>query len=205
VRPSNCEIRVSEHRSGNGKLRETAIGFESTDQQGFDAKLQKSSCTPDKSRLGANAILAVSMASCVASARSQHIPFFEHIASLSTASGDLIPRPQIQIIGRGAGSEGAVEIKDFSVVAPNARDFREYLEITDLVFRRAGERMKTQGKILGCADKGGYWPAFRTCEEALDLLAKNIESGGLKLGHDAAISVDIAAAELKDNTGSYHF
>lgn len=189
----------------NEELRDVVIGRDPADQPGLDAKLRKADGTPNKSNFGANAILAVSMASCVAAARSRSVPLFEHIASLSATTGDLIPRPEIQIIGGGAHAEGALDIQDLMIVAPGARDFRECLEITDQVFRQAGEKMRGQGKIRGYADEGGYWPDFRNCEEALDLLAQSIESGGLRLGHDAAISLDLAASELVDDSGAYRF
>jgi len=189
----------------NGPLRDSVIGHDPVDQSGLDRRLCNADGTPNKSNLGANAILAISMASCVAAARSQSIPLFEHIASLSATSGDLIPRPEIQIIGGGAHAEGALDIQDLMIVAPNARDFLECLEITEHVFRQVGIKMRAQGKMRGYADEGGYWPAFGTCEDALDLLVESIDSGGLKLGQDAALSLDIAAAELEDDEGNYRF
>ncbi|MEZ5277200.1 MAG: phosphopyruvate hydratase [Opitutaceae bacterium] len=187
------------------ELADAVMGLDPEDQARVDARLCRADGSPDKSRLGANAILGVSMAACVAASRSRGIPLFEHIASLASTSGDILPRPEIQIIGGGAHAPGSLDIQDLMVVAPHARDFRECLEITDRVFRETGRRLKAKGKFCGCADEGGYWPAFASCEEALEFLAVSVASAGLKLGHDVVLSLDIAATELRTEDGGYHF
>lgn len=187
------------------ELADAVLGLDPCDQATLDSRICRLDGRPDKSRLGANAILGVSMATCVAAARSRGIPLFEHIASLSASSGDTIPRPEIQILGGGAHATGTIGIQDLMVVAPRARNFRECLEITDRVFRETGKQLEARGRRRGYADEGGYWPDFETCEEALELLAHSVSAAGLRLGEDAALSLDIAAGELENKDGRYVF
>lgn len=177
------------------------IGHDVRDQAGIDDILIALDGTPDKSRLGANALLAISLAAAQASAAGQGVPLFQVLGS-----GTLLPLPEIQIFGGGAHADWRTDVQDFLVVATGAQSYEESLEITFNVFHAAGDLMKERGARLGVADEGGYWPEFRTNEEALTTLTRAIERAGYTPGHEASISLDIAASDLYDEkTGLYHF
>ena len=159
--------------------------------------------TPNKERLGANAILSVSMAAANAAAAARGEPLF---AWLGHGKGDLLPLPEIQIIGGGAHANWRTDVQDFLLVAPNAQSYAEVMEITHNVFHAAGDIMKQRGKYSGVADEGGYWPEFKTNEEALQALVEAIQAAGYQPGREAAISLDIAASDLFDEaTQTYQF
>jgi enolase len=173
------------------------------DQRGLDEAMIGLDGTPDKSRLGANAILAVSMAAARAAAAARGEPLF---ACLGQGRGDLLPLPEIQIIGGGAHANWRTDVQDFLLVATGARNFAEVMEITHNVYHAAGDLLKRQGKYFGVADEGGYWPEFQTNEEPLQLLVAAIEQAGYQPGRDAAISLDLAASDLFDQKrGIYRF
>ncbi|HTV75585.1 MAG TPA: phosphopyruvate hydratase, partial [Candidatus Baltobacteraceae bacterium] len=165
------------------------------DQPGLDEALIALDGTPNKSRLGANAILPVSMAAAKAAAAARGEPLF---AYLGRNQGTLLPLPEIQMIGGGAHANWRTDVQDFLLIASGARHFAEVMEITHNVYHAAGEILKGRGKFSGVADEGGYWPEFKTNEEALQLLVEAIESAGYQPGRDAAISLDVAASDLFD-------
>ena len=173
------------------------------DQSGTDETMIALDGTPNKERLGANAILSVSMAAANAAAAARGEPLF---AWLGHGKGDLLPLPEIQIIGGGAHANWRTDVQDFLLVAPNARSYGEVMEITHNVFHAAGDIMKRRGQYFGAADEGGYWPEFKTNEEALQLLVEAIKAAGCQPGCEAAISLDIAASDLFDEgTQTYQF
>lgn len=173
------------------------------DQAGLDQAMIALDGTPNKSRLGANALLAVSMAAAQAAAAARGQPLF---ASLGQGRGNLLPLPEIQILGGGAHANWRTDVQDFLLIATGAHSYAEVMEMTHNVYHAAGDLLKEQGKYFGVADEGGYWPEFKTNEEPLQLLVEAIERAGYQPGRDAAISLDIAASDLFDEqTGTYHF
>jgi enolase len=171
------------------------------DQHGLDRAMIALDGTPDKSRLGANAILAVSMAAAQAAAAARHEPLHAYLGS-----GNLLPLPEIQITGGGAHAHWRTDVQDFLLIATGARTYAEVLEITHDVYHAAGDILKKRGSYFGVADEGGYWPAFPSNEDALRLLVDAIEAAGYRPGADAAISLDIAASDLFDEkTATYRF
>lgn len=173
------------------------------DQRGLDETMIALDGTPNKSRLGANAILGVSMAIAQAAATAHHEPLF---AYLGQGQGNLLPLPEIQIFGGGAHANWRTDVQDFLLIATGARNFAEVMEITHNVYHAAGDILKERGKYFGLADEGGYWPEFTTNEEPLQLLAEAIERAGYQPRRDAAISLDIAASDLFDeNRKTYRF
>lgn len=178
-------------------------GHEVFDQSALDQKMIALDGTPNKSRLGANAILGISMAAARAAAAARNEPLF---AYLGQDRGNLLPLPEIQILGGGAHANWRTDIQDFLLIATGARSYAQVMEITYNVYRAAGDILKKRGKYFGVADEGGYWPEFKTNEEALQLLVEAIETAGYEPGRDAAISLDIAASDLFDEqTGTYGF
>ena len=179
------------------------FGRDVLDQAGLDQTMIELDGTPNKSRLGANAILSVSMAAANAAAAARGQPLF---AYLGGGNGNLLPLPEIQILGGGAHANWRTDIQDFLLMAPAARSFAEVMEITFNVYHAAGDILKQRGKFFGVADEGGYWPEFKTNEEALQLMVDAIQKAGYEPGREAAISLDLAASDLFDEkTATYRF
>jgi enolase len=178
-----------------GEIAQAVIGRDVDDQAGLDQTLIDLDGTPSKSRLGANSILAVSMAAATAAAAAQQRPLYE---TLGQSRGALIPLPQIQIVGGGAHAHWRTDVQDFLLVATGARSFEEALEITFNVHRAAGDEIKERGTVYGVADEGGYWPEFSSNEAVLQFMTESIVRAGYTPGRDAAIALDIAASALFD-------
>ncbi len=170
-------------------------GWDICDQSGLDRHLIELDGTPTKSRLGANAILAVSMAAATAAAAWLRQPLY---GTLGHSRGTLLPLPEIQIVGGGAHAHWRTDVQDFLLIATGAKSFREAIEITFNVHRAAGDLMEKRGTLYGVADEGGYWPEFSTNEAVLQFMTDAIVSAGYTPGDDAAISLDIAASDLYD-------
>jgi enolase len=177
----------------NGEIAAVVLGLDATDQATLDAKLIACDGTANKSRLGANATLAVSMAAAHAAAAALDMPLYRYLGG---AQATTLPLPQIQIFGGGAHAGKRVDIQDFLVICPEARSFAEALDCTAEVYHAAGALMRADGKLQGIADEGGWWPAFATNEQALETLVRAIESAGFQPGEDVAIAIDVAASEF---------
>jgi enolase len=169
------------------------IGLDPFDQAGIDAKLVALDGTPNKARLGGNALTAVSLGVLHAAAASRGLPLWRYCLGEAPA---IIPLPEIQIFGGGAHAGRRTDIQDFMVVAPGAKTFAEALEVTAEVYHAAGAMMAERGLLQGVADEGGWWPAFPSNEAALDSLVRAIERAGFAPGEDVAISLDVAASEF---------
>ena len=168
-------------------------GCDVFDQKGLDQLLVDLDGTDDRHRLGGNALIAVSMAALNAAAAAAGQPLWRYLLGDSQA---LIPLPEVQIFGGGSHAKKRVDVQDFMVVAPGASSFAEALDWTAEVYLAAGQRMEAAGRLRGVADEGGYWPVFKTNEEALEFLLWSIEDTGHSPGSDLAISLDIAASEF---------
>ncbi len=177
----------------NGEIAKALLGTSADDQAALDRRLIELDGTPAKTRLGANATLAVSMAAAQAMAASQRLPLYRHLGG---AGATLLPMPQVQIFGGGAHAGRRVDIQDFMVVCPGARSFAEAMEWTAEVYRHAGLLMQARGSSLGVADEGGWWPDFATNEQALEVLVAAIEGAGYMPGEQVALALDIAASEF---------
>jgi enolase len=173
------------------------------DQEALDKALIELDGTPTKSRLGANAILAVSMGVANAAAMARNQPLY---AYLNDGQGILLPVPEIQIIGGGAHANWRTDVQDFLLIATGARSLEEVMEITHNVYHAAGDILRSRRKYFGVADEGGYWPEFERNEDALELLVEAIGRAGYTPGQEASIALDIAASDLYDEeTGRYRF
>jgi enolase len=175
------------------------VGKDARDQALIDRSLIALDGTADKSRLGANAIVAVSLGVAQAAAASAKMPFWRSLAKGNPAS---LPLPEIQIFGGGAHAGRRIDIQDLMVTAVGATTYDEALEMTSNVYQAAGSIMAERGLLAGVADEGGYWPQFKNNTEALETLVLSIEKSGHEPGKDIAISLDIAASEFGKN-GSY--
>jgi enolase len=178
-------------------------GCRVTDQRDIDQKLIALDGTANKSRLGGNAILGVSLAVADAAAQASGQPLFVY---LGASQGHVLPLPEIQIIGGGAHANGRLDIQDYLLIANGASSYSEALEITFNVYHAAGDILRERGLYRGVADEGGYWPEFAANEEPLELIVEAIQRAGYVPGQDASISLDIAASNLFDaHTGRYIF
>jgi enolase len=177
----------------NGEIARALAGCAADDQAAVDERLIALDGTAAKSRLGANATLAVSMAAAHAAACSVGVPLYEHIGG---ANAVLLPMPQVQIFGGGAHAGRRVDVQDFMIVCPAAATFSQAMEWTAEVYRSAGELMQARGSRYGVADEGGWWPDFATNEQAIETLVQAIERAGFVPGEQIAIALDIAASEF---------
>jgi enolase len=198
------ELRDGGERFGGRDVQQALAGIEreiapalrgrdAADQAGIDALLVALDGTPDKSRLGGNALIATSLAVLHAAAAQARQPLWRHLAQGRAVQ---LPLPQIQIFGGGAHAGRRVDVQDFMVIATGATSFSQALEMTAEVYRAAGELMAARGALAGVADEGGWWPQFARNEEALDTLVAAIERAGYVPGEQVAIALDIAASEF---------
>ena len=176
----------------HGEIAQTLIGRDAMDQRGVDEALVALDGTPNRSRLGGNAMVATSMAVLRAAAAAQDLPLWRYLAAGKPVR---LPLPEIQIFGGGAHAGRRVDIQDFLVMPVGADSFSHALEMVSRVYIRAGALMAEKAPLTGVADEGGYWPNFDTNEEALGVLTKAIEGAGYGDG-SVMISLDIAASEF---------
>jgi len=178
----------------NGEIADSLRGRDATDQEGADLALVNLDGTPNKSRLGGNALIATSMAVAHAAAASAGLPLWKYLGK--GREDYFLPLPEIQIFGGGAHAGRRVDVQDFMVIAVGASSYAQALEWTAEVYLSAGRIMNEAGLMQGVADEGGFWPAFDSNEQALDYLVRAIEGAGLTPGEDIAISLDIAATDF---------
>lgn len=180
-------------------LGPAVVGREVADQAGIDGALIALDGTPDKSRLGANAILGISLAVADASARAQGIPLHAVLGP-----GTTLPFPEIQILGGGAHADGCIDIQDFMAMATGAKSYQEALTMTFQVYHAAGDILRERGLRRGLADEGGFWPEFRSNEEAFEIFLRAVERAGYTPGQEVSLSLDVAASDLYDEkSGTY--
>jgi enolase len=177
----------------NDDIAEEILGRDASDQAGLDRAMIQLDGTAAKTRLGGNAILAVSMANAHAVAAEAGKPLYRYLGG---ENADLLPLPQIQIFGGGAHAGRRVDIQDFLIVCPAAKNFAQALDWTAEVYRHAGLLMKEAGLLQGVADEGGWWPAFSANEQALEMLVRAIERAGFVPREQVAVALDIAASEF---------
>jgi enolase len=182
------------------RIRDALRALSASDQDKVDERMIELDGTPDKSRLGANAMVAVSLACAHAAAAVAKKPLWRYLAGERRVA---LPVPQIQIFGGGAHARGRCDVQDYMIVCIGAGSFAEALEWTAQVYAAAGKRLAKRGALQGVADEGGYWPAFKTNEEGLSELVGAISDAGLEPGADVAIALDIAATQLYRG-GLYH-
>lgn len=179
--------------SVNGDIAAALRGMDAADQAGIDGRLIALDGTPDKGRLGGNALIATSLAVAHAGAAARNVPLWRALGAEAPA----VPMPEIQIIGGGAHASRRVDLQDFMVVPVGARDFAEALDWVAEVYRAAGALLSERGLLRGVADEGGYWPEVERNEEAIELIVKAVAKAGLAPGKQVAISLDIAATQFR--------
>jgi len=182
----------------NGEIRGRLVGLEALDQAAADRAMIELDGTPQKTRLGGNAIVATSSAIAWAAAAEQRIPLWQHLRRLSNLDPEAqhIPAPMIQIFGGGRHAGNRIDIQDFLILAVGANSFTEATEQIAEVYMAASKAMVQQGKLNGVADEGGVWPDFTANEDGLELLTRAIENAGLRPGTDIGIALDVAATSF---------
>ena len=176
----------------NREIAPVLTGKDAMDQRAIDDALIALDGTPNKSRLGGNALIATSMAVLQAAANARRQPLWKHLAADAKIT---LPLPEIQIFGGGAHAGRRIDIQDLLVMPVGAHSIDEALAMVADVYRAAGELMADSGRRAGVADEGGWWPDFSSNEEALQMLTRSIEKAGYRSG-EGVISLDIAASEF---------
>jgi enolase len=206
-----CELRDGESRYGgkgvskavanaNGELAQAVLGMDSMDQAAVDHKMIELDGTSTKSRLGANAILGISMAVAYAAASEKGVRLWQHLNPNAT----LLPLPMMNVINGGAHADGSVDFQEFMIVPKGAPSFKEALRYGAEVFHALKRVLKEAGYPTTVGDEGGFAPSMKSNEEPLEFLVKAIEVAGYKPGSDISIALDPATSELVQD-GQYVF
>lgn len=183
----------------NGPIRAAVLGGDAHDQASIDHRMVALDGTPTRERMGGNALIATSMAVAHAAAADAGLPLWRYLDPEAT----MLPVPEIQVFGGGAHATGSLDLQDYMIVPHGASSFAEATEWVGRVYYEAGELLRERNLRAGVADEGGYWPLFRSNQEALDALVGSIERAGFRPGPDISISLDIAANQLFWD-GRYH-
>ena len=179
------------------------IGYDATEQRVIDAKLIEVDGTPDKSRLGANAILGVSLAVARAAADSADLDLFRYLGG---PNAHILPVPMMNILNGGAHADTAVDVQEFMIAPIGAPTFREALRWGAETYHALKGVLKAKGLSTGLGDEGGFAPSLDSNRAALDLIAEAIGKAGYRLGTDIALALDVAATEFyAADAGSYRF
>jgi enolase len=176
-------------------------GFEASEQRLLDQKLLSLDGTPNKAKLGANAILGVSLAVARAAADSADLPLFRYVGG---PNAHLLPVPMMNIINGGAHADSGVDVQEFMIAPIGAATFREALRYGAEVYQALKSVLKQRGLATGLGDEGGFAPDLPSNRDALDLMVAAVEKAGLKPGEDIAFALDVAASEFYTE-GAYQF
>jgi enolase len=188
----------------NGELA-AAIVNRHFDQRGLDEVMIGLDGTPTKSRLGANALLGISMAAARADAVSRGVPLYRHIGDLSGNDRLTLPVPMMNILNGGAHADSSVDFQEFMVMPVGASSFGDALRIGVEIFHALRGILKTRGQSTGVGDEGGFAPNLKSNREAVEVVLEAIAKTGLKAGSDVYIALDVASSELWAGGGRYTF
>jgi len=177
------------------------VGFEASEQRLVDQRLLELDGTPNKAKLGANAILGVSLAVARAAADSAELPLFRYLGG---PNAHLLPVPMLNILNGGAHADTSVDVQEFMVAPIGAATFREAIEQGAAVYHALKSVLKERGLATGLGDEGGFAPDLASNREALDLITEAVENTGLTPGEDIVFALDVAASEFHEG-GSYSF
>jgi enolase len=177
----------------NGKIRDAVVGFDAQDQEGLDAKLLKVDGTENKSNLGANALLAVSLATAHAAAKDKGLPLYRHLSG----PGDLtLPVPMMNIINGGAHADNSVDIQEFMILPIGAPSLSEALRYGAEVFHTLKKVLHDMHLNTAVGDEGGFAPDLPSNEAALAIIMEAIDKAGYKAGKDIYLGLDVASTEF---------
>jgi enolase len=183
----------------DGEIAQALSGMDAADQEALDAALIELDGTPNKSRLGANAILGVSLASAKAQAAEQALPLWRYLGG---PQANVLPVPMMNVLNGGAHADNKVDFQEFMVVPCGAGSFSESLRMGTEVFHALKRTLHERGLATAVGDEGGFAPDLSSNEEALKMLVLGIEAAGYRPGEDVAIALDPATSEIYRD-GSY--
>ncbi|MDR7086105.1 enolase [Aeromicrobium panaciterrae] len=185
----------------NDKIGPALKGFEADDQREIDLAMLELDGTPNKAKLGANAILGVSLAVAKAAADSAKLPLFRYVGG---PNAHVLPVPMMNILNGGSHADSNVDIQEFMIAPIGAGSFSEALQQGAEVYHSLKAVLNKEGLSTGLGDEGGFAPNLDSNRAALELIAVAVEAAGLKVGTDIAFALDVAASEFFD-AGSYTF
>ena len=185
----------------NNTIAEEVIGFDATDQIGIDRLMIELDGTPNKSKLGANAILGVSMAVAKAAAAELKLPLYKYLGG---PNAKVLPVPMMNILNGGKHADNNVDFQEFMIVPVDAENFAEALRMGTEVFHSLKNVLKKKGHNTSVGDEGGFAPSLKSNEEALDVIMDAIEKANLKAGKDVYLALDVASSEMWEK-GKYLF
>ena len=190
----------------NGEIAQAILGHP-LDQRAIDARMIALDGTATKSRLGANALLGVSMAVARCAAAAAHRPLYAHFAAIGTARGSepfVLPVPMMNILNGGAHADSSVDLQEFMVMPAGTTTFADAVRIGAEIFHALRAILKKSGHSTGVGDEGGFAPSLKSNQEALDVVVEAVGKAGFKAGEDVFLALDVASSELWDN-GRYAF
>ena len=181
------------------------IGMDGENQTEIDEKMLALDGTPNKDKLGANAILSVSLAVAHAVANAKHIPLYKHIANIfGNMNPCVLPRPMMNIINGGAHADNGLDAQEFMIIPNGAKNEVEAIRMGSEILHNLKSILKKSKHSTNVGDEGGFAPNFNTCREALDTIVAAIRAAGYKPGEQVSIGLDVASSEFYDN-GVYNF
>jgi enolase len=187
----------------NNVIAPELIGMDAIEQVAIDKLMIELDGTPNKSKLGANAILGVSLAVAKAAAASVGLPLYQYIGGVNAK---VLPVPMMNILNGGKHADNTVDIQEFMVMPVGAPSFKEALRMCAEVFHTLKKVLSDKGYSTAVGDEGGFAPNLKTNEEAIEVILEAVEKAGYKAGDDIRIAIDTAATELYDEKdGKYHF
>ena len=176
----------------NGEIAQAVVGRDAADQRGLDEALIGLDGTANKGRLGANAILGVSLATAKAAAASARMPLYRYVGG---AEANLLPVPMMNIVNGGAHADNAIDFQEFMVMPVGAASFAEALRCGAEIFHALKSGLHAAGLSTAVGDEGGFAPAINSAREALDFILKSVEAAGYRPGEDVLLALDCAATE----------
>ncbi|MCF6782889.1 phosphopyruvate hydratase [Stutzerimonas stutzeri] len=181
----------------NGPIRDLLLGKDPDDQKALDRAMIELDGTENKAKLGANAILAVSLAAAKAAAQDQDLPLYAHIANLNGTPGQYsMPVPMMNIINGGEHADNNVDIQEFMVQPVGAKTFSDSLRMGTEIFHNLKAVLQARGLSTSVGDEGGFAPNLASNEDALGAIAEAVEKAGYKLGTDVTLALDCASSEF---------
>ena len=181
------------------------IGMDASKQSEIDNKMLSLDGTQNKEKLGANAILSVSLAVAHAAANAQHIPLYKHIANIfGNNNPDTLPRPMMNIVNGGMHADNGLDAQEFMIIPNGAKDEVDAIRMGSEVFHHLKSILKKSNHSTNVGDEGGFAPNFNTCAEALDTIISAIKDAGYEPGKEISIGLDVASSEFYKD-GFYHF
>ena len=183
----------------NGEIAEAVVGLEAEDQAAIDAEMIALDGTENKARLGANAILGVSLASAKAAADALGLPLYRYVGGVDA---NLLPVPMMNILNGGAHADNGIDFQEFMVMPVGAANFAEALRCGAEIFHALKSALHSQGLSTAVGDEGGFAPAINSAREALEVIMKAVDAAGYRVGDDVLLALDCASTEFFKN-GSY--